>query len=181
MVAKVDLAGQRYGRLVVACEAPSIIERSGRRRIAWECICDCGSKLTVRSNDLRYGRTLSCGCLNRDVVVAMRTKHGHSKSGDGTKPYSPEYNSWRALRERCLNPKSIGYKNYGERGIKVCDRWRDSFEAFLADMGNRPPGTTIDRKDPDGDYEPNNCRWATRLEQRHNRRTKKHTTEDRLR
>lgn len=93
-------------------------------------------------------------------------RHGYAIR---SQPKSVEYDTWVSMRSRCRNPNRADYEYYGGRGIKVCERW-DSFENFLSDMGERPPGTSIDRIDPDGDYEPGNCRWATKVEQRHNRR-----------
>lgn len=162
-----DVTGMRFGRLVVS-------GRSGRslnKAIRWLCHCDCGGSIETESGALRYGRTSSCGCLRREVGRARRlaeTKHGHTRD---RKP-SGTWRSWMSMTDRCRNPRATGYARYGGRGIAVCERWL-SFENFLADMGQRPDGTSIDRIDVNGHYEPGNCRWATRKEQGRNTRAVK--------
>jgi hypothetical protein len=149
----IPMKGQRFGRL-------SVLRDSGQRTpsgaIKWLCRCDCGKRVRVWSVSLRKGWTKSCGCLTQFPL-----KHG--KCG------TPEYRTWGAMRERCRNKEN---PNYGARGISVCERWQGEhgFENFLADMGTRPAGTSIDRKNVDGNYEPDNCRWATPVEQANNRR-----------
>lgn len=155
--------GTRYGRLVVTRRADTVGHPQGVR---WHCVCDCGTHVTVPGRSLRTGNTQSCGCLQRETVAALLTTHGESRRG----AWTPEFQAWAALRRRCLNPRYRGYKDYGGRGITVCDRW-ESFEAFLQDMGRRPSADhSVDRINNDGPYSPDNCRWATRSQQQLNKR-----------
>ena len=152
----VDITNQRFGRLL--CLRPGTSHRSGR---FWICICDCGTECEIRGGSLRSGLTRSCGCLRSD-------KETHQKHGQATQP-TGAYRSWISMRSRCRNPKCNRFQYYGGRGITICDRW-DKFENFLADMGDRPVGRTLDRINVNGNYEPSNCRWATPAEQLMNRR-----------
>lgn len=127
----------------------------------WLCRCDCGKTKIIRGLSLRTGKTKSCGCTHYAAI----TKHGHN----GTKGKTRTYHSWDAMIQRCTNPKAGKWPYYGARGIKVCAQWRD-YRQFLADMGECPPGLTIERINNDGNYEPSNCKWATMAEQSTNKR-----------
>lgn len=155
----IDLSGQRFGRLT----AVEPTERRCGESIVWRCLCECGNEIFVRATSLRAGHTQSCGCLSRDLTKKRFLTHGMT--------YTREYNTWKSMHARCKNPKRPGFADYGGRGIKVCERW-NKFENFLEDMGLRPEGKTLDRwPDNDGDYELDNCRWATQAEQNSNARS----------
>ena len=148
-------------------DAAPYIAPNGKKYRRALCICECGHEVSVMVKKLRSGHTRSCGCLQRE----SRTKHGHN-----TGQKSPTYQTWDAMIQRCYNEKSTKFYLYGSRGISVCDRWRSSFSDFLEDMGERPLGKTIDRLDGNGNYEPGNCRWATRKEQQRNLRSNQFIT-----
>jgi hypothetical protein len=154
MTKLIDLTGQRFGRLTVVCRVKN--HRNGRAR--WLCRCDCGGERSPQGNHLKHGKISSCGCYRAELSFV----HGMTNT--------PTYQTWGNMIARCTNPKNTGYYLYGGRGISICERWFD-FNNFFADMGKRPPRKSLDRIDNDGNYEPSNCRWATRKEQRRNQRT----------
>lgn len=152
----------RYTRLVVTARAPD--SASKWHRVRWVVKCDCGESVNVSQNNLLSGAVRSCGCLKRDQTIKRNLTHGYSKQ--------KIYMVWQGMIQRCTNPNSGHYQYYGGRGITVCERWRHSFENFLADMGLPPSARhSIDRyPNNDGNYEPSNCRWATPPQQRRNSR-----------
>lgn len=161
MKAKIDLVGKRFGKLV----ALELAEINRHRQAKWKCKCDCGRTTITLRTALTQGRTRSCGCLWRAKISKGNPKHGYA----GTSIYQ----LWGSMIERCTNPKSTSFENYGGRGITVCKRWK-SFVNFFADMGEKPAGRMLERKNNDGDYSPDNCVWVTRSEQNRNtRRTRR--------
>lgn len=157
-----DKTGLVYGRLTVLER-----DKNVTNGVNWKCLCVCGNMVSVNSGSLQRGLTKSCGCIHREVTREQKTTHGMTNS--------PEYRIWRAMLNRCYNPKFEHYADYGGRGIKVCERWLNSFENFYADMGPSN-GLTIERINGDCDYDPSNCKWATWVEQANNRRTTRMVT-----
>lgn len=155
----IDMTGQRFGTWVVLEHAGF---SSGMARIAkWKCRCDCGNEGEVYGTALRSGKSLGCTKCAAKKISKSRTKHGDTGS--------PTWISWRSMKNRCNCRTSPDYDLYGGRGIFVCERWNE-FENFLEDMGERPPGTSLDRIDSDDGYYQENCRWSTPMEQANNRR-----------
>lgn len=154
VMGKLNLIGRRFSRLKVMEE-----KRLNDGRRGWMCVCNCGNTKIVRTNHLLDGSTKSCGCYRKEV----NKKHG--------KRNSLTYSVWSNIKQRCYNPNASGYENYGGRGIKVCSRWKNSFENFYYDMGKRPSKNhSIDRVNNNGDYSKENCRWATKKQQNRNSR-----------
>jgi hypothetical protein len=167
----IDISGRTFGRLRVVGRGPT--SRNGGS--LWRCVCACGGTSIVLGSNLRSGSAKSCGCLAKEWASAMgRNKeyiaqrsakqmtHGQKRRG----AISVEYKTWLAMKRRCYSPSCSDYPAWGGRGIRVCERWRNSFATFFEDMGKRPAGQySIDRINPDGDYTPENCRWATIVEQ----------------
>lgn len=154
-----DLTSRTFNRLTVLK-----FSHLKNERAFWFCSCRCGGTATISSNNLLKGGTKSCGCRNREV----KRKHGHSFVG----AISCEYTCWVHLKQRCENPRCASYPRYGGRGISICERWRNSFPNFLVDLGPKPsPRHSLDRKNVNGNYCPQNCRWSDPKQQARNRRT----------
>lgn len=149
-----QLTDKKFGRLTVKDKST---QKTSYGHTHWNCVCDCGNKVTVISNNITSGNTTSCGCLRKEKTSKLgKSKITHEMS------HTKTYKAWKNLIQRCTNSKATQYHLYGGRGIKVCDRWLNSFENFLEDMGPKPPGRSIlKRIQTDGDYEPNNCKWIT--------------------
>ena len=148
-----NIKGNRYGRLLV-------VYYVGNNE--WHCQCDCGVTVELRGRSLWSGHSKSCGCVRKEKLANFKRTHNRARTS--------EYYTWISMKQRCCNPRDKGYKDYGARGITVCDRWMESFSNFLADMGERPAGLSLDRKNNDLGYFKENCQWATAQEQTNNRR-----------
>jgi hypothetical protein len=160
---RVNYLGKRFERLVVTKRADDYIAPGGTKHTMWHCRCDCGKEVVRRGAHIGASKTRSCGCLYAEVIKrGARLSHGLT--------HSNEYRIWAGIKSRCFDKNCSAYKWYGARGITMCREWAEDFEQFLKDMGPRPPGLSIDRINNDGNYEPGNCRWATKSEQAKNSR-----------
>lgn len=161
----IDLTGQRFGRLTVVERAENKMSPNGTQKACWLCQCECGNRTVVIGQELRNGKTTSCGCFLRECTTIKNTTHG--------KRHTRLYNIWRGMLERCRNPNHKRYSRYGGRGITVCDRWQNDFQSFYdwAMANGYQDDLSIDRIYVNGNYEPSNCRWATTKEQNNNRST----------
>ena len=167
--------GRKFGRITVISEHDRLkYDKNWVVRYMMNCLCECGTEKVIDLSSLRAGRTLSCSCYNREVNTKKQTTHGLSKENGKKSKISC---IWTAMKQRCYNPKNKNYNNYGGRGIKVCDRWKDSIENFVNDMGNRPSDEySLERLEVNGNYCPENCIWILKENQAKNtRRTHKIT------
>lgn len=159
-----DLSGRRFTRLVAL--RSELVQTRSKKQTMWLCVCDCGKQKYVMSSFLFSGAVKSCGCARNERIASLNRSHGKSRGGGA-------YKSWQSMIQRCNNPNSPMYYAYGGRGITVCERWT-SFEAFIEDLGERPKGGSLERIDPNGNYEPQNCKWLPMELQAKNKTTNRH-------
>lgn len=158
MPKRLDITGERYGRLT----GLNFIGTDQNKNTLWSFQCDCARITIKRLADVRHGKVKSCGCLHQENTIKRNTKHNKSKTRT--------YRIWKDMKRRCLSPTRPRFKDYGQRGITVCERWQDSYDNFLADMGEAPINYTLERIDNEKGYTPSNCKWVSYLEQAHNQR-----------
>lgn len=172
----IDRTGERYGRLIVIERAPNFVCSSGRQLVMWRCKCDCGNITNVSTNSLRSGLTTSCGCWNYEQQKSSITKH--RIHGDTNGEFRLLYEKWNKIKSRCYSECCHSYKNYGGRGIKMCDEWKNDYLSFKqwALSNGYDKHLSIDRIDVNGDYCPWNCRWVTNKQQQNNKRNNKYIT-----
>ena len=173
----ISLINQKFGRLLVTSESPN---RKHKGKVVWFCTCECGNIVEVEGSSLKSGNTKSCGCYNREAAAQRAFKHGQSPNAKSNNQYSPIYNTWVAIKQRCYNLNNSDYHNYGLRGIIIFLPWIDDFNLFNNYLESLPETLdqfelrtgekgTLDRIDVNGNYEPNNLRWASRETQARNK------------
>lgn len=160
---KYNISGQIFERLTVIKQVESYVSPKGYKQSQWLCKCECGTELIVTAQRLKSKNTKSCGCLKKELLKKTKTKHNKS--------YTKEYKAYYSIKNRCYNPKDAHYNYYGKKNIKMCDKWLENVENFINDVGPAPSKIhSIDRINPDGNYEPNNVRWATQTVQNINKK-----------
>ena len=161
------LVGHTFGRLTVICD----VGRTKHKSVLWKCVCECGQETVLSSNVLKSSHTQSCGCYGREqALVRLGGLHKINKvHGETHSNRTKEYKAWGSMKERCLKPSHPSYPRYGGRGVKICPQWAKNYLQFLGDMGRAKPGESLDRIDVDGDYSPENCRWADAKTQSRNK------------